>query len=82
MFTKRIRWDGKEPLKVGHVVTYWYCRGTAYKGIAVMQGQCDFEYWMKTLDGENHFGHRNFIITTDVSLCECSEDDFEANKNR
>ena len=76
---ERIRWDGKEALKIGHVVKYWYCRGTSHEGIAVMRGRDSFEYWMKTLDGDNHFNMSNFIITTDVSLSECSEEDFKNN---
>lgn len=79
---ERIRWDGVEQLKVGHVVKYWYCRGTSHEGVAVMRGQDGFEYWMKTLSGSNHFNTSNFVVTTDVSLCECSEEDFKLYHHR
>lgn len=75
--TERKAWDGKESLKVGHVVRYDYCRGSGYSGVAVIRGRDGFEYWMKTLHGDNHFNTANFVVTVDVHLRECSEDDFK-----
>tara|TARA_R110000851_G_scaffold302018_1_gene458776 strand:+ start:153 stop:401 length:249 start_codon:yes stop_codon:yes gene_type:complete len=82
MTTERIRWDGKVPLGVGHVVYYSYCRGSQCEGVAVMRGRDGFEYWMKTLEGDNHFEMSNFVITVDVKLSECSVDDFERLQHR
>tara|TARA_R110001592_G_C13193009_1_gene753747 strand:- start:42934 stop:43278 length:345 start_codon:yes stop_codon:yes gene_type:complete len=70
-------WDGKEELRTGHVVYYDYCRGNSKTGFAEMRGRYGYEFWMKTLEGDNHFGTRNFVVTIDVELFAVSNEDFK-----
>lgn len=50
-------------LQAGHLVKYDYCRGTGYSGVAEARGRYGLEYWLKTIQGTNHFnGMKNFIV--------------------
>jgi len=67
--TRKSDWFERGDLPpVGEVVDYWYCRGKEYKGNCIIRGYNGHEVWCKTIDGENHFNKKNFVVTNDCEF--------------
>lgn len=65
---KRMAWEGEGFPPVGTICKYEYCRGGEFSGICQVRGYDGWEVWCKTLNGENHFGTSNFVVTVDCDF--------------